>query len=59
MPPLLAEALARNATARSAFSRLAPSHREEYLRWILDAKKEETQRHRVWKTLELIVQNES
>ena len=39
-------ALRADALAWQAFQRLAPSHRRNYLRWILDGKREETRARR-------------
>lgn len=39
------------------FSKLAPSHRCNYIRWIMDAKKEETRMKRAQEALELLKQN--
>lgn len=46
VPDDLAEALAR-AGLRDEFDRLAPSHRKEHVRAILDAKKPETRERRI------------
>jgi hypothetical protein len=37
--------------ARSAFDRLAPSHKKEWVRWVVEAKKPETRATRVEKTV--------
>lgn len=47
MPPVIAAALAKNAKARAAFDKLPPSHRRNYLRWIMEAKQEETKLRRL------------
>ncbi|MHB8807605.1 MAG: YdeI/OmpD-associated family protein [Anaerolineaceae bacterium] len=39
------------------FIKLAPSHRRNYIGWIMDAKKEETQMRRAREALELLLQN--
>jgi uncharacterized protein YdeI (YjbR/CyaY-like superfamily) len=39
------------------FSKLTPSHRRNYIRWIMDAKKEETRMKRAQEALELLKQN--
>jgi uncharacterized protein YdeI (YjbR/CyaY-like superfamily) len=46
-PPFLEEALKQNPTAWENFQRLAPSHRKNYVRWITEAKKEETRQRRL------------
>ena len=45
--PDIRDALAKNAEARRVFDKLLPSHQHEYLRWIEDAKKRETQSKRI------------
>jgi uncharacterized protein YdeI (YjbR/CyaY-like superfamily) len=47
VPPDLAAALRRHAKARSAFEGFSPSHRREYVEWIVEAKREETRRSRI------------
>jgi uncharacterized protein YdeI (YjbR/CyaY-like superfamily) len=42
VPADFAAALHRNAAAKTTFKHFVPSHRREYLEWILDAKREET-----------------
>jgi hypothetical protein len=51
IPDALTRALDGNSTAQAAFDRLSYSHRKEYARWINEAKREETRRRRVEKTL--------
>ncbi len=47
IPADFAAALRANTTAKTAFEDFAPSHRREYLEWILDAKRDETRAHRI------------
>jgi hypothetical protein len=51
VPADLAEALATDPAARQIFDNLPFTHRKEYVRWIEEAKKPETRRNRVAKTL--------
>jgi hypothetical protein len=51
-PADLQEALDANAQASLFFEKLAPSHKKEYIRWIMEAKREETRVSRVRKTIE-------
>jgi hypothetical protein len=44
--------LDRDDEARTAFESLSYFHRKEYADWIVEAKREETRRRRVAKTLE-------
>lgn len=47
VPPYFAKALAANPRARTFFEGLAPGYRRDYLRWITEAKKEDTRERRV------------
>jgi len=52
VPDDLAAALEAEPKAAAAFAGLAPSHRKEYVRWIVEAKREATRSDRVAKTVE-------
>jgi hypothetical protein len=54
MPPPLAEALARDAEAKAAFEELSYTHRNEYARWIAEAKREETGERRVERAVAML-----
>lgn len=54
VPEDLAEALAKNARARAAFDALAPSHKREHVKHVLEAKKPETRVRRIAKTIEAL-----
>ncbi|MDQ3867775.1 MAG: YdeI/OmpD-associated family protein, partial [Actinomycetota bacterium] len=54
VPGDLEASLARDRAARAAFERLSYSHRKEYVQWIEEAKREETRRRRIERTLELL-----
>jgi hypothetical protein len=54
VPPALAGALAGDPPAAAAYERLAYTHRKEFVRWIEEAKREETRERRVAKTLEML-----
>jgi uncharacterized protein YdeI (YjbR/CyaY-like superfamily) len=47
LSPEFAERLHSNPAAHGYFLRLAPSHRRQYIGWIMSAKKEETRRRRL------------
>lgn len=51
-PPELAVALARDRRARAAWDALRRSHRREYADWIAEARREDTRRRRVARTLD-------
>ena len=56
VPKDVTQALRRNAKARAMFDTLAPSYRSRYLRWIADAKRDETRRKRIARVMELLAQ---
>ena len=51
VPADLRAALAKNAKARTNFEAFSPSSREEYVKWIVEAKREETRAKRVATTV--------
>lgn len=56
IPAELEVALKANEEAKKNFDALSFSHRKEYAYWIGDAKKEETQRVRIEKAIEMLEQ---
>jgi uncharacterized protein YdeI (YjbR/CyaY-like superfamily) len=50
-PADLARRLQRDAKARATFAGLSPSHRREYIEWIVEAKRAETRTHRLDTTI--------
>jgi len=57
IPRFVKQALMANAKAWENFRSLAPSHRKNYLRWIMDAKKEETRKRRLREAVSRLEQN--
>lgn len=57
LPRYIQQILMENEITWQNFNSLAPSHRRNYLRWIMDAKKEETRMRRAREALELLKQN--
>jgi hypothetical protein len=51
VPVELARALRKNKQAAAAFAALAPSHKREYVGFIIEAKKPETRARRTEKTI--------
>jgi uncharacterized protein YdeI (YjbR/CyaY-like superfamily) len=51
VPPMLAEALARDDLATSLWNAQSPSCRREYCAWVVDAKRDETRAKRVAQTI--------
>jgi uncharacterized protein YdeI (YjbR/CyaY-like superfamily) len=49
----------KNARARAAFDALSPSHRNEYVEWITEAKRPETRARRIATTLEWLAEGKS
>ena len=58
LPPFVEEALKGNETAYQYFQSLPPSHRRNYVRWITEAKKEETRQRRLQEALRMLEQNQ-
>lgn len=54
VPEDLAAALAADPAVEKAFSAMAYSHRKEYVRWVTEAKREQTRADRVAKTVEKV-----
>lgn len=57
-PPFLEEALKQHPAAWENFQRLAPSHRKNYVRWVTEAKKEETRQRRLKDAIRMLEANE-
>lgn len=55
VPVDLADALAAAPDAAAAFDKLAYSHRKEFVRWVTEAKREQTRADRVAKTVEMVL----
>ena len=53
-PPELEAALAVDEVARTAYEKLAFSHRKEFARWITEARRDTTRADRVSKTIEML-----
>jgi hypothetical protein len=54
VPDDLSTALAADPGAQAAFGALSYTHRKEYVRWVEEAKKEETRAQRIAKTVEML-----
>ncbi len=53
-PDAFLEALAKNKKAKATFDAFSPSHRREYVEWILEAKREETVSKRIEESLRML-----
>lgn len=58
-PPDLTAALKKNAKARATFDAFPPSHKREYVEWIVDAKTVATRAKRLATTLEWLAEGKS
>ncbi len=54
VPEALASTLARDVKAKAVFDGLAFTHRKEYVRWIAEAKRDETRERRVQQALDML-----
>lgn len=56
VPPDLKKALAKNQKAAATFRAFAPSHRRDYVEWIVEAKRPETRAKRLATTLDWLAE---
>ncbi len=59
VPDYFQQALNKNKKAKAAFDNFPPSHKKEYLEWIIDAKREETRQKRIEQALEWMAEGKS
>jgi len=59
VPDDLAAALKKNARARATFEGFSPSHRREYVEWIVEAKREETRARRIARAVEWMAEGKA
>ncbi|MBI2212535.1 MAG: YdeI/OmpD-associated family protein [Acidobacteria bacterium] len=59
IPPDLEAALKKNARARKTFEGFPPSHRREYVEWIVEAKREATRQRRLAQAIEWMADGKS
>lgn len=59
VPPDLAAALQRNSVADRVFEAFAPSHRRDYIEWIVQAKREDTRAKRLAQAVEWIAEGKT
>jgi uncharacterized protein YdeI (YjbR/CyaY-like superfamily) len=57
VPPEVEHALMANEQAWAYYNQLAPSHRRNYMRWVLRAKREETRNRRLQEVIRRLAQN--
>ena len=54
VPKDLMKELKNNKEAKAFFDKLSYTHQKEYVRWVEEAKKDETRQHRITKTIEML-----
>jgi len=54
IPKDLLKELKKDKEAKAFFDKLSYTHRKEYVRWVEEAKKEETRQNRIVKTIEML-----
>jgi uncharacterized protein YdeI (YjbR/CyaY-like superfamily) len=59
VPDDFAAALAKQKKARAAFEAFPPSHRREYVEWIVEAKRDDTRARRIAQAVEWIAEGKS
>jgi uncharacterized protein YdeI (YjbR/CyaY-like superfamily) len=59
VPPDLAAALKKNKKAATTFADFSPSHRREYIEWIVEAKRDETRQKRLTTTIEWLTEGKA
>lgn len=59
MPADFGDLLASNPKAQAVYEKFSPSHKREYLEWIVDAKTEATRQKRMQQAIELMVEGKS
>jgi len=59
VPEDLQKALTEDPAAQAIFNRLAYTHQREYVRWVLEAKREQTRQNRIDRTIEMLKQGKS
>ncbi len=57
VPADLQDALQKNVTAKENFDGFSLSHKNEYIRWIEEAKRPETRAKRISQSLEMLTKN--
>jgi len=54
IPKDLMQELKKDKEAKAIFDKLSYTHQKEYVRWVEEAKKEETRQNRIVKTIEML-----
>jgi uncharacterized protein YdeI (YjbR/CyaY-like superfamily) len=59
MPSYFAKVLNKNKKAKQIFDNFSPSHKREYLEWIIEAKTDETRNRRMTSAIQLMTEGKS
>lgn len=59
VPADLQKALGAEPDAQAFFNRLSYTHQREYVRWITEAKREQTRQARIQRTIEMLIKGKS
>ena len=59
MPDYFLAALKKNKKALATFENFSPSHKREYVEWIIEAKREETRTKRIKTAIEMMTEGKS
>ena len=59
VPPDLQQALESDPEARAFFAQLSYTHQREYVRWIIEAKRDQTRQDRIHRAIEMLKQGKS
>ena len=59
VPEIVKTQLEKNSVAKEIFEKLSYTHKKEYVKWIIDAKKEETKMARLSKLNQMIIDKHS
>ena len=59
MPADFTAALKKNTKAQKTFDGFSPSHRREYIEWITEAKREETRKERLAKSIKWLTEGKA
>jgi len=59
VPNYFLAALKKNQTASDRFAKLSASHQTEYVKWVTEAKREETRERRIKTTLQWLTTGKS
>jgi hypothetical protein len=59
VPPDLQQALENDPEARAFFAQLSYTHQREYVRWIIEAKRDQTRQDRIHRAIEMLKQGKS